>query len=159
MMKRKMNETERNSAKRLRFSEFSSLILTEPKSSDDAKQSWYTKKEMAQFRKNVLLESQALRGTRTAKIMKHIAHSVATGSPNDELIVHNKERILGIEQFLSPETLKVLMVRRARHRTRVLEVQKEAGKYIDQSIIAKVSMVSSSFSREWCSRITHFQHA
>mmetsp|Transcript_1380 Transcript_1380/g.2895 ORF Transcript_1380/g.2895 Transcript_1380/m.2895 type:complete len:150 (+) Transcript_1380:122-571(+) len=149
-----MYEPNRNSRKRLRFSEYSSLILTEPKSSEEVQDTWYTQKELAIFKKNVRLASQALRHTRTSKIMKYIAHSAATGSPKANIIVHNKEAILGIEHLISLEVLKMLIETRARHRTRVLQVQQ-----VDPSNTATVSEINSTFSKEWSSRLSHFQCA
>mmetsp|Transcript_8201 Transcript_8201/g.18411 ORF Transcript_8201/g.18411 Transcript_8201/m.18411 type:complete len:184 (-) Transcript_8201:1129-1680(-) len=150
------------SSKRLRFSEFSSLTLTEPKSRADLQNSWYTKKEMAQFKRKVRLTSQALRETKAAKAMKRIACSAATGSPQASINLHLKEVICGIEHLISPQVLQLLLDRRRKTIARVLEdqqAQKEAGVGVDPLITAQVSAINSSFSKEWCSRITQFQHA
>ena len=87
-------EPDRRSRIRLRFSESSSLFLIAPKSTEEVQRAWYGKKELTQFKRNALLESKALRHTRTAQVMKYIAHSAATGSKAN-IRVHNKEKIRG----------------------------------------------------------------
>ena len=98
-MKRKlindMFEPAMKKSKRLRFSEYSSLILTDPKSNEEVRGAWYSKKEMDHFKRDALMEALALRNTRTSQVIKCIAHSAAKGSPKISVTVHNKEKILG----------------------------------------------------------------
>lgn len=161
-MKRKMLEPmKRSSAKRLRFAEFSQLVLTNTKSSEDVENTWYTKKEISQFKTDVRLTSQSLRQTRTAKAMKYIALSAANGpNPNLAIHVHGKEVIRGIEHLISPEVTRYMVERRRKTITGVLEEQQAQKKATlpCQYHLAQVSEVNSSFSKEWCLQITQFQH-
>mmetsp|Transcript_27436 Transcript_27436/g.49484 ORF Transcript_27436/g.49484 Transcript_27436/m.49484 type:complete len:186 (+) Transcript_27436:17-574(+) len=162
MMKRKMLEPrKRRSAKRLRFAEFSQLVLTNTKSSEDVENTWYTKKDISQFKTDVRLTSRSLRETRTAKAMKYIAHSAANGLPHLMLNVHGKEVIRGIEHLISPEVTRYMVERRRKTITGVLEEQQAQKKATlpCQYHLAQVSEVNSSFSKEWCLQITQFQHA
>jgi len=158
-MKSKILEHSSKCSKRLRFSCLSQLIITEPNSGEDVQNAWYTKKEIAQFKRNVRLTSQALRKTRTAKAMKLIAHSAATGSPHANIRVHGKEGIRGIEHLLSPEVKHCLIKTRQKTITRVLEEQQVQKSSRRIASIAQVSETNSSFSKEWCTRIAKFQQA
>jgi len=148
--------------KSLRFSEYSSLVLIKPLGTEEAQNAWYTKKEMDEFKKTALVDSLALKGTRTAEIMEQVVHSVAAGMPpKDNDKIDNKEAIRGIEHFLSPDILKMVIEMRTRHKWTVLKaqrLQKLAGSCTkDPTFVAKVSETSSEFSKEWCSRITNLQ--
>ncbi|KAL7544060.1 hypothetical protein ACHAXR_013564 [Thalassiosira sp. AJA248-18] len=157
----KMVGSRKSSAKRVQFSECSQLlIITE--GDTDAKQEWYTKEDIIQFKKNVRVASTALRKTRTAKTMKYIARSAAAGSPQVDVHFHGVEHIRGIEHLLSPEVCKLLWVQRQNTIHRVLEedqAQKRAGMGTDPSRTAQVSEANSSFSKEWSSRVSLFHHA
>mmetsp|Transcript_17446 Transcript_17446/g.30059 ORF Transcript_17446/g.30059 Transcript_17446/m.30059 type:complete len:173 (-) Transcript_17446:422-940(-) len=158
-MDRKMLEPRKKrstNAKRLRFSEFSQLVLMPPKSREDISNSWYAKKQISQFKKNVRLTSMSLRQTRTAKAMVHIAHSIATGSPQPNIHIHGKEVIHGIEHLISPEVTKYMLERRKTTIARVLQAQKMDVQW-RQHYIAKVSEINSKFSKEWSSHITQFR--
>ena len=148
-------------SKRLRFSEYSSLVLIEPKSFQEIQDSWWNKNDYDQFKANALHAAQDLQDTKAVKLMKHIAHSAATGSTEKEVRVHRREEICGIEHLISGDVLKTLYIQRKDTISKVLAVQ-DAQKYgslsNDPAIIANVSEINSSFSRAWCSRITHFQH-
>lgn len=161
-MKRKIFRPRSESRKRLRFSSYSELVEIEQKSSSEAQNMWYTKKETAQFKRDVLFTSQALRETRTAKVMKHMARSAAFGLPPDDIHVKGKEVIHGIEHLISPEVLKLLLVQRRRTIAAVIsdhQAQKIAGRGVDALRTAQVSEACSSFSKELCSRMTHFQYS
>lgn len=152
---------EQRPTKCLRFSEYSSLVLIETKSSEEIQDAWLNKRDYDQFKANALRAAQDLQETKAVKLMKHIAHSSAVGSAEKEVRVHRREEICGIEHLISGDVLKTLYIQRRKTISKVLAVQ-DAQKYgslsNDPSIIAKVSEVNSSFSRAWCSRITHFQH-
>ena len=51
MMKRFMFEPT-GSRKRVRFSTFSTLILTEPRTREEVNATWYTRRELAEFKRN-----------------------------------------------------------------------------------------------------------
>lgn len=145
--------------KQVRFSETSILIVTRPKSSSDVQASWYTKKDIAQFKHNVRVSAQALTGTRSANVIKHVAYSVASGAPQSNVDVQDKEIICGLEHLLSPEVLKVLVQRRKMTIARVLEEQdiQTRLKESDPHRLALASMGNSSFSKEWRRRIACLQ--
>ena len=148
-----------SSSKRLRFSEFSSLVLTEPRSAQDRANTWYTKEEIAEMKTLNRLTSLKFHDTRTAKCMKYIAQGAAKQTPQPFINVRGKEVILGIEHLLSPEVMRYIVEKRRKAITSVLEeqeVQRMAGKEITD--LRQVSEMHTSFSKEWCSRITAFQH-
>ncbi len=161
MMKRKTpgSKTARSSSKRLRFSEFSSLVLTEPRNSQDRANSWYTKEDIAQMKMVNRLTALKFHDTRTAKCMKYIARGAANQTPQPVLNVRGKEVIRGIEHFISPEVMKYIVEKRRKAIASVLEeqeLQKMGGKEVTD--LRQVSEMHTSFSKEWCSRITAFQH-
>lgn len=150
-----------NNTKRLRFSETSMLVLTEPKTREEVKAVWYTKREVSNFKRNVRLASEALRDTRTAKAIQLIAYSAAAGLPEADINIQNKEVIHGLERLISPEVLRYSIEKRMLHVSKVLEAQlrqRRAG-YVDPSATARVSAQNSSFHKELASRITNFQYA
>lgn len=51
-MKRFMLEPAGSSKKRVRFSTFSTLLLIQPKTSEEVDALWYTRKELAEFKRN-----------------------------------------------------------------------------------------------------------
>ena len=145
------------SNKRLRFSEMSTLVIFPPRSDVHVQNSWYSKEEVALFKRELRTSTQALRDTRTAKAMKYIAYSISTGLPLTNIHIHGKEHIRGMEHLLSPDVLKLLFQRRRQTITRVLEEQasqKQNGMG-DPSRLAQVSMNNSSFTREWAHRISN----
>ena len=155
----KEETTRERSKKRLRFSDMSSLILTEHKTSEDLQEAWYTRSETSRFKKNAHLTSKALWETRSSKVMKHIACSAANQAPQVDIDVRGKEVIRGLEHLISPEVMKYLVERRRNVITRVLEdqeAQKMEGKGSDHLRTAKVSEIHSAFAKEWCKRITAF---
>ncbi|KAL7535502.1 hypothetical protein ACHAXR_010862 [Thalassiosira sp. AJA248-18] len=144
-------------SKRLRFSVKSLLILTEPRDKD----LWYTRQDMTRFKMNARRISLAHRETRTANLMDNIALSAATGLPHADIHINGSEHIRGIEHLISPQVSKFLIVKRRKTITAVLQeqqAQKKAGMGLDPSRTAQVSEANSSFSKEWCSRITNFQN-
>lgn len=147
------------SNKRLRFSDMSTLILTEPKTRQELKASWYSRRDVADFKQQTRTSSQALRDTRIAKVLKHIAYSIASGSPQAPINIHGKEIIRGEEHLISPEVLKLLFQRRRLTVARVLEeqtVQRRLGE-VDIHRISCVSRENSAFTKEWSLRITRLQ--
>ena len=154
------NMMDASSSKRVRFCEYSDLFITEPKREEEP--TWYTREDISDFKKNARLTSRALRKTKTAKLMQHIAYSAASKSPDlNDVRVHSREFICGIEHLISPEVTKSLLLQRKKTIQRVLDIQaaQKAGiLHADPNSAATVSEINSSFSKEWCKRITHFQH-
>eukprot|EP01083_Nonionella_stella_P009091 26342_1 len=144
-------------AKRLRvsFSEFSQLVVTEAQSREDSKATWYTRKEIKQFKRNASLTADSLRETRTAKTIKYIAQSAATGTPHAYIRVHGIEFIRGIEHLISPEVVKYMVDKRRRTLASVLAEQEAQKKSVSpcHRKLAQVSEMNSSFSKELFSRI------
>ena len=142
------------------FSDLSSLVLTEEKTTQDRCNAWYSRDDITKFKKNAHLTSCALRKTRTAKVMKHIASSASHNAPLATVDVKGKEVIRGIEHLISSEVMKYIIDRRKSLIKRVLyeqKIQRVEG-INDPSALAYLSEVNSSFSKEWCSRITTFQY-
>ena len=146
--------------RRVCFSDLSSLVLTEEKTAQDRCNAWYSRDDITKFKKNAHLTSCALRKTRTAKVMKHIASSASHNAPLATVDVKGKEVIRGIEHLISSEVMKYIIDRRKSLIKRVLyeqKIQRVEG-INDPSALAYLSEVNSSFSKEWCSRITTFQY-
>jgi len=148
--------------RRLRFSEVSNLFITEPKTVEDVQNSWYNRNELAQFKADVHIASKALRNTRTALAMKHIARSAAQRSPQADIHLEGREVVRGLEHLVAPAIAKHLLDRRRITIANVLEEQRSqklSGRgAIDPLSIARASERSSAFAQEWCARITHLQH-
>merc|ERR1719203_2103496 len=89
--------------RRVCFSDLSSLVLTEEKTAQDRCNAWYSRDDITKFKKNAHLTSCALRKTRTAKVMKHIASSASHNAPLATVDVKGKEVIRGIEHLISSE--------------------------------------------------------
>lgn len=117
---------------------------------------------MNKFKQNTTMSSKLFEGTKTAKAIELIAHSAATGSQEDKAIrIGGKEVIHGMEHLINPDVTHFIVLKRRCHIHSVLEEQEaqtSAG-IRDPSRIAQVSEATSSFSREWASRIWHLQHA
>ena len=157
--------------KRTRFSDTSTLVVFPPRSDEDIHASWYTKQDLAGFKQDIRKSTMALRTTRTAKAMKRIAFSIASGSSSSEmssvtrsttamdLHIHGIEHIRGLEHLLSPDVLKVIIHRRRMNIARVLQEQemqtKVMGKYDPSNILGQVSERNSLFSREWSCQISN----
>ena len=148
------------SRKRLRFSEYSALVLTQPKTNQELTSVWFNKAEIEQFKMNARLDAIHLRDTSCNKLMRVIAYSAATDSPTENVKVRRREQIHGIEHLISPEVLKTLYSQRRKTIKRVLQVQEAQRRgIIDPALTtAKISEINSSFSKAWSSRITKFQH-
>lgn len=158
-----VHQTEQHLHKKRRvcFSDLSSLVLTEEKTDEDRCNAWYSRDDITKFKRNVHLTSCALRKTRTANMMKHIASSASHNAPLATVDVKGKEVIRGIEHLISSEVMKYIIGRRKSLIKRVLyeqKIQRVEG-INDPSALAYPSEVNSSFSKEWCSRITTFQYA
>lgn len=63
-----IEQRQQTSSKRLRFAEYSSLLVTEQKSGKEMRDVWYSKQDIAKFKKNAMYTSKALRKTKTAKV-------------------------------------------------------------------------------------------
>jgi hypothetical protein len=145
--------------KQVRFSESSTLIITQPKSSTEKQASWYTKKDFSQFRSDARACVKSLSETRSHEVIEHIAYSVVSGTPLSSCPVLENERICGIEHLVSHDVLKVLVQRRKMAVARVLDeqdVQCSMG-IKDSNRIAHVSMANSAFTKEWRRRIACLQ--
>ena len=117
---------------------------------------------MNKFKQNTTMSSKLFEGTKTAKLVELIATSAATGSQEAKAIrIGGNEVIHGMEHLINPNVTHFIVLKRRCHIHSVLEeqqAQKSAG-IRDPSRIAQVSEATSRFSREWCSRIWHVQHA
>ena len=157
--KRQFEEPTSKSSKRLRFSPTSELIVTDPKTTRDRQSAWYSKAQINEFKQGARQTALSLRKTRTSKLIKFIALSAATDSPQVDIQVRGTEHIRGLEHMISPSVLKALLEKRRNTILAVLENQKEqrdAGMRVDPSKIAFVSEVNSSFTKEWYSRLITF---
>jgi hypothetical protein len=139
----------------VRFSDTSIMIVTRPKSQAELQASWYTKHEIKRFRHNAELSARRFCKSRASNVIKHVAYSIMSGSPQSDMSFHHKEVVCGLEHMISPSIMKVLMQRRRMTIARVLEeqqIQAQLGEK-DPCRIALASMENSAFTREWRRRI------
>ncbi|KAL7518762.1 hypothetical protein ACHAWX_003574 [Stephanocyclus meneghinianus] len=150
--------TPRNSPipkKRVHFSATSTLILLRPRSDRDFRATWYSKRDMQTFRRDVQMDARALVGSRSSDVLRHVAHSIASGAPPSDVALYGGEWVCGLEHVMSREVLRVLIRRRKMTVARVLDEQDEqwrSGKY-DPGRIALTSMEYSNFCKDWGRRI------
>ena len=141
--------------KQVHFAETSTLILTEPRSESDLLASWYTKRNFQHFRSNIQLSSRALEHARVSTSIKHVAYSIASGTPRSDISFRHQEDVCGIENFISPSLHKILLQKRRKTIASVLEeqdLQRRQGRK-DSRRIALASMENSAFTREWRHRL------
>lgn len=142
-------------SKSIRFSEFSSVLLVRPRNKEDLVNSWYSQKEISRFKKSRTLLVSALRDTRTATAMKHIAASIEHRSAPPVLRIHYKEHVRGIEHVLAPEVARHLLRKRRLAINKVIQAQAQ----LDHEKLAQTYRVSSVFASEWTTMITNLQDA
>ena len=97
----------------------------------------------------------ALRDTRTATAMKHIAASIEHRSAPPVLRIHYKEHVRGIEHVLAPEVARHLLRKRRLAINKVIQAQAQ----LDHEKLAQTYRVSSVFASEWTTMITNLQDA
>ena len=81
------------SAKSVRFSEFSTAVLLQPRSKGDRINSWYSRRELSAFKRSTTALADALKDTRTATAMRHVAGTIEHRSDPPVLRIHDKELI------------------------------------------------------------------
>ena len=142
--------------KQVRFSPVSFLYITSPKTEGDLNATWYSKNELVQFKQNGKAEAQALSQSNSAFIISHVAYSVAFGEKSRlKATDEEKEMINGIEHLLSTEVLTILLRRRKKTISGVLDEQKaQNGIGIKDPIkLALVSEKTSGFAKDLRQRI------
>ena len=149
----------RKSKKQVHFKDTSSLVITRPKTDSELKEVWYSPKELSKFKLNAKMDAQALSQTASANMINYVAYSIASGTPQRNIVAgQDREAINGIEHHLSPEVMKVLVLRRKRTISRVINeqsVQKSRG-IRDSDRLAAVSTMHSGFAKELRQRIARF---
>lgn len=143
------------SAKSVRFSEFSTAVLLQPRSKGDRINSWYSRRELSAFKRSTTALADALKDTRTATAMRHVAGTIEHRSDPPVLRIHDKELIRGIEHVIAPEVSRHLLRMRRRAIHGVLQAQAQ----LDQERLAQAYRVNSVFAKEWTTLITNFQDA
>eukprot|EP00970_Alexandrium_tamarense_P007586 scaffold1442_cov212-Alexandrium_tamarense.AAC.1 len=152
----------KSNKRRLTIGDVSTLIITQPKTSEELQSSWYTKNEIRKLKRNAHKTSQLLKETHTAKAMKLIAHSIQSHSSQPNIHIHRREVISGIEHLLNAQVRKTLLSKRRLAISQVLEEQRHCQENSvdeDRSVerIAQVATMSSTFAKEWQLRITKLQ--
>lgn len=141
--------------KKVRFSELSQMVVTQPKTEDDLLASWYTKHEVKKFKRNAEISAKRFAKSRASHTIKQLAYSIMSGTPQKNANFDHKELVCGLEHILSPSMMKLLMQRRKMTIVRVLEeqdIQRKSGE-TNISRIALASMENSSLTKEWRRRI------
>ena len=141
--------------KSLRFSEISTVTLLQPRSKEDRLNSWYSRKEITEFKRSQRALVEALQDTRTSKAMKLIAASIEHRSTPPVLHIRGKELIRGIEHVIDPELSRLIKRRRKRTIHGVLKAQS----HLDHDRLAQSYRINSVFAKEWATLITNFQDA
>jgi hypothetical protein len=139
--------------KSLRFNEFSTVAVLPLRSKEDRLNSWYMRQEISAFKRSTTALADALKDTRTAKAMKHIAASIEHRSTPPRPNIHGKEVIRGIEHMIAPEVSRHMLRRRKRTIHGVLKGQA----HLDHEKLAQAYRASSVFAKEWTALITNFQ--
>lgn len=143
----------------VRFSETSVLVITRPKTSNDLKATWYSRKDLVQFKQCARADAQILSQTTSLEnVINRVAYSAATGEGTPQAhtaTIQGLELMNGIEHLLAPQVLRVLLQRRKKTIATVLEedrAQLRLGTR-DPQRLASVSSESSGFSKELRQRI------
>ena len=153
-----MQVDEAQTRRRVRFAERSSLYITEKRTQEDFSRAWYTRQDVNAFKASANVTSKALRDTKAAKLMQHIAESAAYRTPQADVNVKSKEFILGIEHLIDPEVTTLLLSQRRKTIRRVLAVQQAKRQGMICPELHTESEINSSFAKEWSSRLVKFQY-
>lgn len=160
--------------RRVRFSETSHATALPPRESLELDRRWYTRSDIARFKRGTKAFATSLSPTRTARLMKHVAFlascaAAPTACPlsmtNWEVNLRGRiDAVRGVEHLLCPEVTRLLLLHKKMVVRLVLEEQWK-GRILDDlngtirndndraASIARVSTLASSFSREWARRI------
>ena len=153
-------------AKRVRFSEFSSLTMFSAHPREVVRAAWYSKRDIDNFKRDIRHDTLALRETMAGAEIEHLAHSIISSSSTSNararatpcFNVHDDIEELdarGLEHLISPQVLKLIFQRRKLATSRVIqeqEMQKELG-IKDNLRLSQVSRKYTGFSKEWSSHI------
>lgn len=140
------------SAKQVRFSDNSTLILTSPKSAREHKMSWYSKTDFEDFERKAARSVQSVL-TRNPNAAK--AYITKTFLSHDSNRFTGIEQVCGIEHGLSPEVNRALLMARSKVMQGVLReqaLQEEAGE-TNLERMAAVSKRASVFPKLWRHRV------
>jgi hypothetical protein len=139
------------STRRVRFSEYSTVIVTRRKTQEELKSVWYAKSEMKQFEKDARRATEVVLDRSAAAANAYIKKTLL-GS-QEKLV--GTELICGIEHGLSPEVTRVLLTARSKAINDVLQEQarQEASGEHDSTRMAAVSKRMSMFPRMWRHRV------
>jgi hypothetical protein len=137
--------------KQVRFKDTSTLVVTAPKTSSELEEVWYSKRALAQFKLDAKRDALALTQTSPANAINNVAYSIAMGIPRACTVTNEeKEVINGVEHMISPEVMRVLVQRRKKTISNVLNeqnIQRSSGIY-DPARLAIVSRKHSDFTTE-----------
>eukprot|EP00804_Cyclotella_cryptica_P031379 CCRYP_012188-RA/>CCRYP_012188-RA protein AED:0.24 eAED:0.24 QI:0/-1/0/1/-1/1/1/0/175 len=137
--------------RRITFSATSTLIITQPKTTQEMKSSWYTQAEMMQFKQNSALSAELVLDRKFAWATTYIAQSTVFCGSMSRVYVPGVEEVCGIEHLLSNDLRKILKATKVRTIRQVLEEQDRQNEMNenDAEKIAQVSRKASAFSRKW----------
>jgi hypothetical protein len=142
--------------KQVSFKDTSTLVITTPKTISELKEAWYSRRALAQFKLDAKRDAQALSQTSTANVINNVAYSIAMGVPRTcTLTTAEKETSNGVEHMISPHVMKILVQRRKKTISNVLDeqdVQRSSGIY-DPKRYEIVSRQYSDFATEFRQRL------
>jgi hypothetical protein len=138
------------------FKDTSTLIITTPKTISELKEAWYSRRALAQFKIDAKRDAQALSQTSTVSVINNVAYSIAMGLPQTcTMTTSENETINGIEHMISPHVMRILVQRRKKTISNVLDeqnVQRSSGIY-DPKRYEIVSRKYSDFATEFRQRL------
>lgn len=151
ILKQLSNDSPRSSypdKKQLRFADTSTLIFTVQKTSGENNATWYTKDDIAQFKKAAKDSAALLANEEESKVLKLLGYSAQEGLTMPKLKLRDSTSIRGLEHMASKDVAKVLCKSQRCTIYRVIEEQtrqSSSGTY-DAEQIAAVSQKSSRFA-------------
>jgi hypothetical protein len=147
--------TSSTGTKRVTFSVTSTLVITKPKSRQESRSSWYSKKDIDSFKQRSRRAAKSMVENNAPVAKAFIEMSLEIDHINEIVCFGGKEYVCGIEPMLSHKVLQLLVTTRRLTVERVLEEQ-ECQRITGKSnieLIAQASMKTSVFARTWRQRI------
>ncbi|KAL7466973.1 hypothetical protein ACHAXS_007239 [Conticribra weissflogii] len=144
----------------VRFSERSSLVIFPSPPQSILENIWTHQTSTEKFKSGLAKNAIVMRSAGLDSTIERLACSVATANCSlDENNFAIPAEVRGIEQFISSSILKLIIYRRRRAISAVLEeqeMQRELG-IVDSIRLAQVSKKHTEFSRNWAFAIANVE--
>ncbi len=141
--------------KRVSFSKMSLMILVQPKTADELRETWYTPKDIVAFRRDKQAHSSQVIESGGAKFVEHLIRYIVQGKPFTAVEESSLclGHFCGLESALVHQVGKFLLSARAATRKLVLREQ-TCQRTMDENNIeslAHVSVQATMFAQDWAS--------